>query len=88
MPINGDIGNDLAAYRAAVRKYSKFRERAEVTEIPEATKQAENVLSILDGDDVLLKVTTELGIDLPRLIARSAIWVDPYVFHALGLTKR
>jgi hypothetical protein len=39
--------------------------------------------SILNGDDILLKVTAGLGIDLPRLIARSAVWVDPSVFRAL-----
>lgn len=38
---------------------------------------------IVNGDDVLLKVTADLGIDLARLVARSAVWVDPAVFHAL-----
>jgi hypothetical protein len=38
---------------------------------------------ILNGDDVLLEVTADLGIDLVRLVARSAVWVDPAVFHAM-----
>jgi hypothetical protein len=39
--------------------------------------------AVLNGDDVLLKATTELGIDLPRLIAKSAIWANRAVFDAL-----
>jgi len=45
-----------------------------------ATKPA--VSAILNGDEVLLNATTELGIDLPRLIARSAVWANPAVFQA------
>lgn len=39
-------------------------------------------LEIVNGDDILLRATTALGIDLPRLVAKSAIWVNPIAFLA------
>jgi hypothetical protein len=38
---------------------------------------------VVNGDDLLLNTTTELGIDLPRLIAKCSIWANPALFHAL-----
>jgi hypothetical protein len=34
----------------------------------------------IDGSDILRNATAELGIDLARLVAKSAIWTPPSVF--------
>jgi hypothetical protein len=85
IPIQGILRTGLAALRHAVCLYIKFRKG----EAPRPCQMIRQIVpsdnagsAVLDGDDLLLKVTAELGVDLPRLIAKSAIWVDPAVFHA------
>lgn len=35
---------------------------------------------MLNGTDLLAQASRDLGIDLSALVARCAIWVDPWVF--------
>ena len=48
---------------------------------PRAPRPAPRV-EVVNGDESLLSAANDLEIDLPRLVAKCAIWVDPAVFHA------
>jgi hypothetical protein len=63
--------NHMKPIAVSIRKTNPERER-----INGASPQ------IVDGDDILLRATAALSIDLSRLVARSAIWVDLSVFLA------
>jgi hypothetical protein len=95
IPIDGDFRTGLATLRQAVGLYFKFRDTAG-TANPTSDRAAVKGLArqrnptrqpikgispqIVNGDDILRRATAALGIDLPRLVAKSAIWVDQTVF--------
>jgi hypothetical protein len=91
--IDGDLRTGLATLKGAVRLYINFREAETIerfpltgtperTELPRGSPATRPKSAVLNGDDMLLNATAELGIDLPRLIAKCAVWVNPAVFNA------
>jgi hypothetical protein len=90
IPIIGNLREGLATLRHAVGLYIEFRENAQPTEpagqmfspIKSRGRVAARGTPPFNGDELLGKAVSELGIDLVRLVAKTAIWADLDVVRA------
>lgn len=74
-------GQDI--HESTIPPFNRPAARVPIHQVNPTRKQLNGMPpQIVNGDDILLRATSALGIDLLRLVAKSAIWVDQTVFLA------